>query len=884
MKGSIHFYQKSINETFEKLDASDEGLSTDQAKIRQRKYGFNQIEENKERSLLSILFDQINNPVIYLLLEAVVVSFIFNDIPEAIAIIVVILLNTLIGFWMEYQAQTSVKALKKLDTLKTRCKRDGVFSEINSNELVPGDFILLEAGNVVPADARIIFSSELKTDEAALTGESLPVDKNNKKIDREVPLAERLNMLYKGTAITRGKAHAMVTGTGHDTELGAISDMVSGTEDEEIPLNKKLGKLSTHLTWVTLSLATLFFVFGWIAGKEIYLLLQTAIAWTVAAIPEGLPIVASIALARGMVRLARQNVIVKKLAAVETLGETTVIFTDKTGTLTENKLTVQQIVTPTHTVNNENSISGNSPGNPDPFPGNSELLKDVFKISVLCNDAKLRQGDFQGDSLDVGLLNFASENNKKQFEKIRKLNRIHEDPFDSESKFMGTIHGNGDELFIAAKGAARPILNRVDYFMDENRKHEVSNAWKEEWMKKNDDLSSNGYKVIAVSFKTAPKSQSRKLKREEDFVRSMVFAGFVCFLDPAKENVSSAIEECHTAGINVVMITGDHAGTAQNVAEKVKIGKADELKVMLGRELEEKQDQITETNIFARVDPGQKYSIVEHFRKNNEITAMTGDGVNDAPALKKSNIGIAMGKKGTQIAREVSDMILKDDAFPSIVKAVEEGRIIFGNIRKFIVYQLSYHLAEIMIIASISFTLFYIPLLPLQLLFLNLLSDVFPALALGLGKGNKEVMHHPPKDPGEPIVNKSSWLKTGIYGFVMAVTITGAYLTSLYYFHDSKEMANTIAFFSLAFTQLFHVFNMRERTENFFRNQVTQNHYIWFALGICVSILAAGYFIPLIRNALELQKLAIQGWSLVAITTAVTILIIQILKQLVRKF
>lgn len=481
-------------------------------------------------------------------------------------------------------------------------------------------------------------------------------------------------------------------------------------------------------------------------------MLQTAIVWTVVAITEGLPIVASIALARGMVRLARQNVIVKKLAAVKTLGETTVIFTDKTGTLTENKLTVQQIVTPSTTFSNESSSSDKD----STFPGDNDLLKNIFKISVLCNDAKQKDDEFKSDSLDVGLLKFTVGKDKEKFENFKKSDRILEDSFDSESKFTGTIHGNGDQLFVAAKGAAGPILDRVDDYMDENGKQKITGEWKQEWLDKNDELSSKGYKVIAVSYKTAPKSQSRELKRDEDFVKSMIFAGFISFLDPAKENVSSAVEECHTAGINVVMITGDHAGTAQNVAEKVKIGKADELKVMLGRELEEKEDQITETNIFARLDPKQKYRIVEHFRKNNEITAMTGDGVNDAPALKKSNIGIAMGKKGTQIAREVSDMILKNDAFPSIVKAVEEGRIIFGNIRKFIVYQLSYHLAEIMIIAGISFTLFYIPLLPLQLLFLNLLSDVFPALALVLGKGNKEVMYHPPKDPGEPIVNKFS--------------------------------------------------------------------------------------------------------------------------------
>ncbi len=340
------FYKISVDETFRTLNTSENGLTEKQATEQYDKTGPNRIEEQKKKNLLRLLLEQLNNPVIYLLLGAVAVSFIFGDITEAIAIIIVILLNTIIGFWMEYQAQTSVNALKKLDKLKAHVKRDNTIHELDAENLVPGDFILLEAGDIVPADARILFSSELNIDESPITGESLPVEKNNETINEDTPLAERVNMLFKGTAVTSGKAHAIVTATGRHTEIGAISDMVHQSEKEEIPLNQKLQRLSTHLIWVTVGLAALFFVFGWIAGKEIYLLLQTAIAWTVAAIPEGLPIVASIALARGMIRLAKRNVIVKKLAAVETLGETTVIFTDKTGTLTENKLTVNRIEYP----------------------------------------------------------------------------------------------------------------------------------------------------------------------------------------------------------------------------------------------------------------------------------------------------------------------------------------------------------------------------------------------------------------------------------------------------------------------------------------------------------------------------------------------------------
>ncbi len=374
------------------------------------------------------------------------------------------------------------------------------------------------------------------------------------------------------------------------------------------------------------------------------------------------------------------------------------------------------------------------------------------------------------------------------------------------------------------------------------------------------------------------KSKKSQIAEKEDFITDMIFVGLLTFIDPAKEDVKGAIEKCKQAGIKIVMVTGDHPGTAKNVGEKV--GLAEEIEVMKGKEVAEDGQQVYQSNLFARVDPEQKYNIVEKFKKEGEITAMTGDGVNDAPALKKADIGIAMGERGTQIAREVADMILKDDAFPSIVNAVEEGRIIFENIRKFIVYQLSYHFAEILIIAGISFSLFYLPLLPLQLLFLNLLSDVFPALALGLGKGDESIMKRPPKDPEEPIINKHNWMSMGIYGVIMAVIITATYLIVLLYFEESKEVANTVTFFSLAISQLIHVFNMREPNENIFINQVVRNKFIWMALAFCFSALVAAYLIPLFHNALSFEELSLQYWLIVAGASLTTLVIIQVVKQI----
>jgi len=871
-------HELSVEETREKYNTRENGLKDNEVEKRWEEYGKNVIEGKKGKSLLRLFFDQVNNPVIYLLAGAVVVSSVFGDIPEAIAIVVVIILNTVIGFWMEYQAQTSVAALQKLNRLKTQVKRNNEIRKVDTTEIVPGDIIILEAGDVVPADARIVSSADLKMDESPLTGESLSVEKNAKVLEKGTQLAERSNMLFKGTALTNGKAQAVVTSTGKKTEIGKISEMAEKEDKDDIPLNQKLSKLAHNLIWVTVGLATAFFVFGWIAGKEIYLMLQTAIAWTVAAIPEGLPIVASIALARGMLRLSKRNVIVKKLAAVETLGETTVIFTDKTGTLTENKLSVNSIHLPREKMDAE--VLLNNKGKTDKKSWNRSF-EHIFKISVFCNDAKKNESDdFEGDPLDVSVLKFFMKYNSEKTNGLHNNKKINEDPFDSEAKYMGAVHRLDDKLYISVKGAAEPILSKCSYYFDNEREKEISETFKKEWLDKYQELSDKGLKVIAFAYRTENLKHVDTLKKKENFAENLVFSGFISFIDPAKEDVKHAIDKCQTAGIKIVMVTGDHPGTAKNVAEKVELSDNDEYNVIKGSGIEEHKGEVYDSNIFARVDPKQKFSIVEKFKDQGEITAMTGDGVNDAPALKKADIGIAMGKRGTQIAQDVADMILKEDSFPSIVDAVEEGRIIFGNIRKFIVYQLSYHLAEILIIAGIGFSLFYLPLLPLQLLFLNLLSDVFPALALGLGKGDKTIMRQSPKDPKEPIISKRNWMAMGVYGVIISVVVIGAYLLVMFGFNESKEVANTVAFFGLALSQLIHVFNMREHEEHIFNNQVVKNKYIWMALGICIVLLLAAYFVPVLNNVLSFETLSVTHWIIVAGSSLFTFLIIQAVKSI----
>ncbi len=871
----------------DELDTSTDGLTPEEAQKRLDRYGTNRIRSKQQKSLFRIFLEQINNPVIYLLSAATVIAFVFGDIPEGIAIIVVIVLNTFIGFFMEVQARTSMEALQKMDKITVTGLRGGELEEINAEELVPGDIILPDAGDIIPADARIIEAAELRVDESPLTGESVPVNKSAEPVSENASLGDRTCMLYKGTSVTGGNGKAVVTATGMDTEIGTISKMVSEAEKESIPLNKKLNKLTRSLIWFIGFLAGAFFIAGWLSGKDWYTMLQTAIAWTIAAIPEGLPIVASIALARGMLRLAKQNVIIKKLAAVETLGETTVIFTDKTGTLTENRLTVTSINVPEKAEPLEvlhEAKSAKIEGIESYADFSS--LEQIFAISRLCNNAVISgDGTEDGDPLELSLIRFTRTLDQEREASLAHLERINEDPFDSKSKFMATVHRleNGS-FYVAGKGAASVVLERSMKVLRSGGTEEFGEGEKAKWKDLDDSISRNGLKSLAFCFKEV--SERTAELDSEDFMHDMVFAGLVGFIDPPREEIAGSIEMCHTAGIRPVMVTGDHPGTAGNIARQVGLVKPEEeTPVMIGSELssmegelEKLGSRIASTPVFARVDPEQKLDIVEAYQKSGDICAMTGDGVNDAPALKKADIGIAMGKRGTQTASEVSDMVLQDDSFSSIVTAVEQGRIIFGNIRKFVMYQLSYHLAEILLIAVISFTLFELPLLPLQLLFLNLLSDVFPALALGIGKGTGNVMKRPPKDPSEPILNRRSWITTCYYGVVIAVYVIGAYLISFFVLELSADQCNDIAFFSLAFTQLLHVFNMRDPEEPLINNQITRNRYIWMALALCISILVASYFIPGIKDVLSFQGPGKIGWLIIASVPVLTILTLQVIK------
>lgn len=833
------------------------GLTEEEVLKRRSIHGLNQIQPPKARSAWSIFIAQFKNLIVGLLVVAALVSFFFEDYYEMIAILAVILINAVIGFILESQANRSMHALKALEQPTSKVIRDGKVTQIPFQELVPGDLLSVEAGDLIGADARILKTNALEVNESALTGESLPTIKQTAAIPEEVSIGDQSNMIFRGTSVTRGNGLAMVVFIGKETQIGNVSSMIEEAQEEELPLNKKLNKFSKTLIWLSFAIMIPFVGIGLLQSKEPYLLIETAIALVVAAIPEGLPIVATIALASGMLRLSKKKVLVSKLAAVETLGSTNIILTDKTGTLTENHLKVLETLPELSTLNQS---------------------ENLLTTLVLCNNAELNdQNTDVGDPVEIALLKWAEEIEPNSIHEIRSIwTKTDELPFESETRIMTTFHQKGKELRVSLKGSTAEVLKKCTFFEDRGVIKNLDETGIQYWLEQTDLLSAKGLKVLAAAFQVVEESSSTK---ENHFI----LAGLVGLQDPPRHDVLDSITEFKNAGIRVVMVTGDHPETSKAIAKEIGLMDQHDQIVIQGKDLlfdSEKAAEMLDHSVFSRVSPEQKLRLVEFYQSHNMVVAMTGDGVNDAPALKKADIGIAMGLRGTEVAKEAADMILQNDSFTSITDAIKQGRIIFNNIRNFVIFLLSCNLSEILVVSSAAFLNWGSPLLPLQILFLNIVTDVFPALALGMGQGTKKDVLQEPRTINEPILTKAYWRSLIVYSLTITLSILGIYAYASFQLGLSEIQTNNVAFFTLAFAQLFHPFNLIKKGAHIFQNSIVRNPHLWASIIFCSALLIGACLISPINQLLELSLPTKEMWYLIFMGSLLPIPLIHFLKFL----
>ncbi len=873
----------SMEEVVQSFETNAEkGITASEAENRTKQFGANTYEAQKQKSIWLILLLQFKSPIVYLLVAAALVTLYFKNYIETGAIGIVILVNALIGFLMELQARSSMNALKEMDVTLSKVMRDGKVQEVPSEKLTPGDVVLLEAGDVIPGDGRLIELNLLQCDESSLTGESLPSLKNIEKLSKETVLGERHNMIFKGASVMSGTGKAVITGIAQHTELGTITSLVESATETATPLDKKLSALSKKLIWITLFMTSIFAITGVVQGKPWILIFETSIALAVAAFPEGLPIVSTVALAYGMLLMARRNAIVKKLSAVETLGSTNIILTDKTGTLTENTIHVDAFSFPAEEikVHIENKELKFDAGDIKSSKENFEKLK---LIGALCNNATVKseqeKDKLLGDPVEIALINLANTSGTTADDIKKQYERVGEIPFSSETKIMGTLHKNATGNFVAAKGSVEHLLVKCNRIQNGAAVEEINEEDKKKIFAESEKLAAQGLRVLAFAYNEAADIN------KENYLDALIYAGMIGFLDPPRLDIKDAIVTCRKAGIKIVMITGDHPLTALNIAKKTGLVDEQEQATITGKDLpameslnNEWKEKILHTAVFARTTPKQKLEIAGIFQEAGNIVAMTGDGVNDAPALKKADIGIAMGLRGTQVAKETASIVLKDDSFTSIAQAVAHGREIFRNIKKFVIYLVSCNLSEIFIVTALGFIAPGSVLLPLQILFLNMVTDVFPALALGVGKGDKTVMDNPPRDPKKNIITNSNWIAIALYAVAISLSVIAAILYCKAYISTDDKIANNIAFITLAFAQLLHVFNMSSAHSKILINEVTSNKFVWLAIIICTGLMLLVYAVPQIRLVLGLAVLPGKAWLISFLAAFLPLLLVQLYK------
>lgn len=894
----MKWHSLETEKIFETLDASPRGLSEEEAERRLKKYGPNEIQEEEPVSKLHILLEQVRNPIIYIILITAVITFIFGKYADTIVIGMVVIFNTVIGFLQEYKAETSLQSLKMMispecDVIRD-CQEEHTCIEmrIKAKELVPGDIVLLEGGDKVPADVRIFEATNLEIDESMLTGESVSVNKTPKTLDEGLIVADRRNIGYAGTIVTSGRGKAIVIETGMSTEMGQIAELIKGSGREKTPLQIKLAGLIKIFALVALFSSGFTFVMGLLLQIDLFEMFFFAVASAVSAIPEGLPVVMTITLAVGVNRMAKRKAIIRKLNAVDTLGAATVICTDKTGTLTTNQMTVRTIFVDDKII--EVTGAGFTPEgefliDQDEIEMNDiPAIEPLLKTATLCNNARLRKHrldsgqdrwEVYGDPTEGALLVLSAKKGLHKEELDENYHRIDEIPFNSKQKFMATFHQNSsEEIHVYLKGAPEVVLNLCSHIYIDGNLNELTKEKIDLIKDTTDEMATNALRNLAFASQTIERDQIERFKDAlEQGEKKMDFRGLVGMIDPPRPQVTEAINLCKRAGIKVIMATGDHKITAEAIGAEIGIHQKDsltitgeELKKMSDEELDEKIDI---TDIFARVSPEDKFKIVSSLKRKNHVVCMTGDGVNDAPALKAADVGIAMGISGTDVAKEASEMVLMDDDFASIVSAVEEGRVIFQNVRKVTKYLVCTNIGEIAVIL-ISLLLF--PLLfgevfliftPVQILWVNLVTDGILDVSLAMEGKESDVMAQKPRHPDEPIFNKEIFLNILFVGTVMMVGTLCMFIFGMNQY-DNRIKAQTIAFTTMAMFQVFNSLNCRSRTKSVFELGFFTNKYLIGTIitSICLQITAVSLI--LFNNLLGTTPISILDWILIALVAS----------------
>ncbi|ACL70941.1 calcium-transporting P-type ATPase, PMR1-type [Halothermothrix orenii] len=885
------WYNKSIEEVSKDQKTNiDQGLTVEEAKKRLDETGPNRLKESKGRSPWQMFIDQFKDALVIILLFSAIISAAVGEISDSLVIAVILILNSTLGVIQEYKAEKSLAALKELASPRALVLRDGKQQKVEASQLVPGDIVLLDAGDYVPADLRLISVTDLKIEESVLTGESVPVEKTDKIIkDEKPPLGDQKNMAFMGTIVTYGRGRGIVTGTGMDTEMGKIAEALKDDKREPTPLQKRLDRMGKKLGLAVIGIAAIIILMGWLRGIDLLEMFMTGISLAVAAVPEGLPAVVTIVLALGVQRMIKRHAIIRRLPAVETLGATTIICTDKTGTLTKNEMTVKSIFLPGRNI--KVSGEGYKPegkfieGNTEVKTNSDKDLALLLKAASLCNNAELTRNkdnnrDIIGDPTE-GSLVVAAE--KAGFTKERLNNdyeRIKEFPFDSERKRMSTVHRTPDKKVIAfVKGAPDQILKRCIGYQINGKVKDLDDNVREEIVKQNKEYASQALRVLAVAYKPLDGENNLHIDNVE---KGLIFLGLMGMIDPPRREVADSVKLCKQAGIRPVMITGDYSLTARAIAEELGIYKNGD-KIITGSELEdmnpeELKEAVSLTTVYARVSPHHKSKIVQALKDSNEVVAMTGDGVNDAPALKKADIGVAMGITGTDVAKEAADMVLTDDNFASIVSAVEEGRGIYSNIKKFIHFLLSCNVGEIITLFLAIIVGLPRPLIPIQILWVNLVTDGFPALALGVDPAAPDLMEKPPRDPDEGVFAGKMGVNIISQGLFIGLLTLVIFFLGLHYF--SLPVGQTMAFATLSFSQLIQALNARSREYSLFRLGILTNKYLILAIMISGLLQLGVMFIPFLQAAFKVIPLTGTQWLIVLLASLTPLPYVEILKAL----